>query len=87
MDMSQYRELFLSETREHLSSFNELIVALESDAGDREKIDSLFRSAHSIKGMAASMGYGEIADLAHKIEDLMDKVRKCCWKGRISWKD
>jgi two-component system chemotaxis sensor kinase CheA len=76
MDMSQYRELFLSESREHLNSFNELIVALESDAGDREKIDSLFRSAHSIKGMAASMGYGEIADLAHKIEDLMDKVRK-----------
>src|SRR6266581_1807601 len=76
MDMSHYRELFLSESREHLSSFNELIVALENDAGDREKINSLFRSAHSIKGMAASMGYGEIADLAHKIEDLMDKVRK-----------
>jgi two-component system chemotaxis sensor kinase CheA len=76
MDMSQYRDLFISESREHLRAMNELIVSLEKEAGNREKIDSLFRSAHSIKGMAASMGYGDIAELAHKIEDLMDKVRK-----------
>ena len=76
MDMSQYRELFISETREHLRSFSQLIVALEKDAEDRENIDSLFRTAHSIKGMAAAMGYGDLATLAHKIEDLMDKVRK-----------
>lgn len=76
MDMSQYRELFISETREHLRTFNELIVALESGPPDREKIDSLFRTAHSIKGMAASMEYREMAELAHKMEDLMDKVRK-----------
>jgi len=76
MDMSKYRELFLSESREHLSALNKLIVDLEGDGGDRENINALFRSAHSIKGMAASMGYGEIAGLAHKIEDLMDKVRK-----------
>ena len=76
MDMSQYRELFITETREHLRSFSELIVALEKDAEDRENIDALFRTAHSIKGMAAAMGYGELATLAHKIEDLMDKVRK-----------
>ena len=76
MDMSQYRELFFSETREHLHTFNELIVALENDADDREKIDSLFRTAHSIKGMAAAMGFGSITELSHNIEDLMDKVRK-----------
>jgi two-component system, chemotaxis family, sensor kinase CheA len=76
MDMSHYRELFISETREHLRSFSELIVALEKDAQDQENLDALFRTAHSIKGMAAAMGYGEISDLAHKIEDLMDKVRK-----------
>jgi two-component system chemotaxis sensor kinase CheA len=76
MDMSHYRELFLSETKEHLRTFNELIVALEKDVEDRENIDALFRTAHSIKGMAAAMGYGELAMLAHKIEDLMDKVRK-----------
>src|SRR5664279_2813103 len=76
MDMSQYRELFISESREHLHAMNELIVSLEKEAGNGEKIDSLFRSAHSIKGMAASMAYGDIAELAHKIEDLMDRVRK-----------
>jgi two-component system chemotaxis sensor kinase CheA len=76
MDMSHYRELFISETREHLRSFSELIVALEKDAENQENIDALFRTAHSIKGMAAAMGFGEISNLAHKIEDLMDKVRK-----------
>jgi two-component system chemotaxis sensor kinase CheA len=76
MDMSHYKELFISESREHLHAMNELIVSLENETGNRENIDSLFRSAHSIKGMAASMGYGVIAELAHKIEDLMDRVRK-----------
>lgn len=76
MDMSKYKELFVSESREHLNSMNELIVLLEKERGDREKIDSLFRSAHSVKGMAASMGYNTIAELAHKMEDLMDRVRK-----------
>ncbi len=76
MDMSKYKELFISESREHLHSMNELIVFLEKEPDDREKIDSLFRAAHSIKGMAASMGYADIAELAHKLEDLMDRVRK-----------
>src|SRR5512137_833713 len=76
MDMSQYRELFISESREHLRSMGELIVRLEKEADNKENIDSLFRCAHSIKGMAASMGFGDLAELAHKIEDLMDRVRK-----------
>jgi two-component system chemotaxis sensor kinase CheA len=74
--MSKYKELFISESREHLLSMNEMIVLLEKDANDKEKIDSLFRFAHSIKGMAASMEYSDISELAHKIEDLMDRVRK-----------
>ena len=76
MDMSQYRDLFVAETREYLGSMNESIVDLERGPGDREAIDSLFRFAHSIKGMAASMGYQDIAELAHAMEDLMDRVRK-----------
>ncbi|HEY6838745.1 MAG TPA: chemotaxis protein CheA [Geobacteraceae bacterium] len=75
MDMSQYRDLFISESREYLRTINSLIVDLENDAGDREKIDSLFRAAHSIKGMAASMEYRDISELAHKLEDLMSRVR------------
>ncbi len=76
MDMSQYKDLFVSEVREHLQGMNEAIVALEGAPAEREQIDYLFRMAHSIKGMAASMGYGEMAELSHKMEDLMDRVRK-----------
>lgn len=76
MDMSQYKDLFVSEVREHLQGMNEAIVALEGAPEEREQTDYLFRMAHSIKGMAASMGYGEMAELAHKMEDLMDRVRK-----------
>ncbi|HEX9024610.1 MAG TPA: chemotaxis protein CheA [Geobacteraceae bacterium] len=76
MDMSQYKDLFVSESREHLRKMGDLIVLLEKEADNRENIDSLFRSAHSIKGMAASMAFATITELAHKLEDLMDRVRK-----------
>lgn len=76
MDMSQYKDLFVSEVREHLQGMNEAIVTLEGSPGDRENIDFLFRMAHSIKGMSASMGYSDMAELSHKMEDLMDRVRK-----------
>ncbi|MBW2689457.1 MAG: Hpt domain-containing protein, partial [Deltaproteobacteria bacterium] len=68
MDMSQYRELFLSETREHINNLNKLVVGLEKEPGDRETIDALFREAHSIKGMAATMGYDRTAQLSHHLE-------------------
>ena len=54
----------------------ECIVRLENDPSGKDEIDSLFRFAHSVKGMAASMGYDAIAELAHAMEDLMDRVRK-----------
>jgi two-component system chemotaxis sensor kinase CheA len=76
MDMTKYREMFLSETREHLNNMSRLVVTLEKDPSDREGIDSLFRDVHSIKGMAASMGYAHTAELAHHLEDLMDGFRK-----------
>lgn len=76
MDMSQYLELFLSESREHLQSLNDLVLALEGSPSDQDAINSLFRAAHSLKGMAASMGYNLIAELAHKMEDLMSRVRE-----------
>ncbi len=76
MDMSQYRDLFVVETREHLGGMNECLSALEKDPADKDNIASLFRSAHSVKGMGASMGYDGIAELAHAMEDLMDGVRR-----------
>jgi two-component system chemotaxis sensor kinase CheA len=75
MDMSQYRDLFVSETRGHLSAFNELIVRLEENSADREAVDELFRHAHSLKGMAATMQFDAITGLAHRMEDLLSKVR------------
>lgn len=76
MDMSKYREMFLTQTQEHLRSMARLVVTLEKNPADREGIDSLFRAAHSIKGMAASMGYEQTAQLAHHLEDMMDGFRK-----------
>lgn len=75
MDMSQYRDLFVSESRGHLSAFNELIVRLEDNVSDRAAIDEVFRHAHSLKGMAATMHFDAITALAHRIEDLLSKVR------------
>jgi len=74
--MSPYHDLFLSETREHLKKISELTIALETDHEDKTTIDELFRSVHSVKGMAASMGFTAATEVAHKLEDLMDRVRK-----------
>jgi len=75
MDMSKYRELFLSEAREHINSLSQLVVTLEQEPDNRETIDALFREAHSIKGMAATMGFNNTARLAHHLEDLLDGFR------------
>ncbi|MDA8412286.1 MAG: chemotaxis protein CheA [Desulfobacteraceae bacterium] len=75
MDMSQYRDLFVSESRNHLATFNELIVQLEDNVSDRTIVDEMFRHAHSLKGMAASMHYDAVATLAHRMEDLLGRVR------------
>jgi two-component system chemotaxis sensor kinase CheA len=76
MDMSKYRDLFLSETEEHLRHMSQLTMALEQEPSNRDGIDALFREAHSIKGMAASMGFDATAGLAHHLEDLLDGFRK-----------
>lgn len=75
MDMSHFRDLFLSEARSHLSAFSELIVRLEDSSSDGAAIDELFRHAHSLKGMAATMGYEQIVGIAHLMEDHLSRVR------------
>lgn len=76
MDMSKYKDLFISEAREHLQGINNCVLVLEKDGNAADSINELFRHAHSIKGMSASMGYGKIADLSHNLEDMMDVFRK-----------
>jgi two-component system chemotaxis sensor kinase CheA len=75
MELSQYGELFLSESREHVSAINDLLLALEASPGSREPVEGVFRAVHTIKGMSATMGYRGVADLAHVLEDLLDRVR------------
>lgn len=73
--MSKYLGLFLSEATEHLEGFGKDLLALEKTPSP-DVVDSLFRHAHSVKGMAASMGYEAIANLAHRVEDLVGVVRE-----------
>ncbi len=81
MDMDNFREMFLTEAAEHLQLMADLLVQLDSCPQDQDGIDALFRGAHSIKGMAASMEYGETARLAHHLEDHLDDCRQL---GQIS---
>ena len=75
MDMSPYRDLFISEARSHLGALSELIIRLEETRCDGAVIDEIFRHAHSLKGMAATMGYDTIARLAHSMENQLSRVR------------
>ncbi len=75
MDMSQYRDLFVSESKGHIQAFNQLILQLEEGSGGQAAIDELFRHAHSLKGMAATMQFTPIAELAHQAEDQLSRVR------------
>lgn len=75
MDMFPYRDLFVSEARSHLCAFSELIVRFEESSGDAAAIDELFRHAHSLKGMAATMGYEQVVGVAHLMEDQLSRIR------------
>ncbi|HEX9292460.1 MAG TPA: chemotaxis protein CheA [Gemmatimonadales bacterium] len=76
MDLSQYAELFLAESREHLSACNQLLLEWERTPTSAEPVGGLFRAVHTIKGMAATMGYAKVADLAHRMENLLDHLRR-----------
>lgn len=76
MDLSQYAELFLAESREHLSACNQLLLEWERNPAAREPTSGIFRAVHTIKGMAGTMGYVRVADLAHRAENLLDALRR-----------
>jgi HPt (histidine-containing phosphotransfer) domain-containing protein len=73
--MSAYRDVFLSESAEYLQGMTDGLLGLESDPADLEPVEVIFRGAHSLKGMAAAMGYVRTQELTHKMESLMDTVR------------
>jgi two-component system chemotaxis sensor kinase CheA len=76
MDLSKYAALFLAESREHLKACNSSLLAWESAPAATEPVDRLFRAIHTIKGMAATMGYAAVAHLAHRSENLLDGLRQ-----------
>lgn len=76
MDVNQYLGIFLEEAREHLQALNRCVLDLEHEPGNLHILDEIFRSAHTIKGMSATMGYSEIAELTHEMENVLDLLRK-----------
>ncbi|MCD7726653.1 MAG: chemotaxis protein CheA [Clostridiales bacterium] len=75
MDVSQYLEIFLDETNEHLQSLNTQILSLERDPENMDTINEIFRAAHSLKGMAGTMGYKRMQNLTHDMENVFSEVR------------
>src|SRR5881409_2173708 len=76
MDLSQYAELFLAESREHLTACNQLLLEWEKHPSGLAPVGGLFRAVHTVKGMAATMGYARVTDLAHRMESLLDLLRR-----------
>ena len=73
--MAKYRAVFLEESAEHLAEMSRALLELEKDPRRAAAVDVLFRMAHSIKGMAASLEYDSIAEVAHRLEDRMQEAR------------
>lgn len=76
MDTSQYMSMFLEESLDNLQTLNESLLELEQDPEDIDKVNEIFRVAHTIKGMAATMGFNDIAELTHKMEDVLSEFRE-----------
>ncbi len=76
MDTNQYMGMFLEESREHLQTLNSCLLELEHNPENPSVLNEIFRSAHTIKGMSATMGFTEIAELTHEMENVLDLLRK-----------
>lgn len=75
MDTNQYLEMFIEESKEHLQACNEHLLELEKNPANIAIVNEVFRSAHTLKGMSATMGYEDIANLTHKMENVLDEIR------------
>lgn len=75
MDVTQYLEIFLDETKEHLQSLSDQFMILEQEPDNMDTINEIFRSAHTLKGMAGTMGYKRLQALTHDMENVFSEVR------------
>ena len=79
MGMSQYLEVFIDECREHIQALNENLLQLENEPENLSIVNEIFRSAHTLKGMSATMGYEDMANLTHQMENVLMGFE---WKTR-----
>jgi len=75
VELNQYLEMFIEESKEHLQSCSDNLLELEKNPTDLAIVNEIFRSAHTLKGMSATMGYEDLADLTHKMENVLDAIR------------
>ena len=75
MDVSQYLEIFIDETKEHLQTLSEQLMILEQEPKNEATINEIFRAAHSLKGMAGTMGYKRMQHLTHMMENALSEIR------------
>lgn len=75
MDMNAYLSMFIDESNDHLQALNDNLMRLENDPEDISIVQDIFRSAHTLKGMSATMGYEDLASLTHEMENVLDLVR------------
>ncbi len=75
MDLSQYLEIFIDETKEHLQNLNEQVLILEAEPENIDTVNEIFRAAHSLKGMAGTMGFKRMQRLTHDMENVFSEVR------------
>jgi two-component system, chemotaxis family, sensor kinase CheA len=75
LETSDYKDLFLNEARDYISTLNNALVVLEKDPAQGEAIREIFRAAHTLKGMSATMGYDPMARLCHQMESVLDPIR------------
>ena len=76
MDTSQYLDIFVDETKEHIQVLSDQIMVLEKEPDNSDAIAEIFRSAHSLKGMAGTMGFKRMQHLTHDMEDVFSAVRE-----------
>lgn len=75
MDTSQYLDIFIDESTEHMDTLYDQLLELEKQPGEKAFIEEIFRAAHTLKGMSATMGYDDLAQLTHKMENIFDGIR------------
>jgi two-component system chemotaxis sensor kinase CheA len=76
IDLSQFYQVFFEEAGENLENMEQLLLELDIESPDDEELNAIFRCAHSIKGGAATFGFGDVAELTHQMETLLDKLRR-----------